>query len=159
MRACTIEIMTNKSTILIREVDQKLELEMALWLNYPHCITDECPRERYCGPFCCPNAKADLTHTECCVDTTECCAPDGVNNATRPVCGTTRCPDELPPEEVYESGGNLRNQCCSRFREGCCSQDENNTLNLLWVLYNFQRPKKIEVVEKKKFVCRLEGRN
>ncbi len=98
--------------------------------------TDECPASTYCGPFCCPDTTI-LEETWCCENSDDfCCVPpSNRTNQSQPTveCGTMTCPTRLPASEVYDENNNLRNQCCIYFRGGCCSRDENDTLDLLYV--------------------------
>ena len=101
---------------------------------------DQCGVDVYCGAVCCSEANVQQG---CCVTTSipmsvdnVCCAREALNEARE--CGSTTCPTDLPEELVYDSAvtpAELRNQCCLYFREGCCSQSENNFLDLLWVMY------------------------
>lgn len=85
---------------------------------------DNCPGETYCGEFCCPDG-------DCCLEERACCGNDTM--VGRAFCGSDprTCPTSLPPDEVYDSTDQLRNECCLYFRSGCCSANENRTLDLL----------------------------
>ena len=88
---------------------------------------DQCIGETYCGQFCCP---VDST---CCPEERMCCGNDTM--VERNFCGSDprACPTSLPPDEVDDGTDQLRNQCCLYFRSGCCSANENQTLDWLWV--------------------------
>ena len=86
----------------------------------------------YCG-VCCPSINGCCATTSDPVSTDEVCCAMEANNAARD-CGSTRCPDRLPSGLVYDSAvtpAELRNQCCVYFRDGCCSESENSSLDLL----------------------------
>jgi hypothetical protein len=63
-----------------------------------------------------------------------CCGNDTMV-AERVFCGAgddlRACPNRLPEDEVYDGTDQLRDQCCVYFRSGCCSANENRTLDLL----------------------------
>lgn len=91
---------------------------------------DMCPHDTLCGLFCCPETREDRNSekTACCDAKQGCCT----QNFTAPQCGVQRCPTSLNPDEWYDSDNLLRNQCCIYFRDGCCSENENQTLDLLF---------------------------
>ncbi len=102
-------------------------------------VADECGLGTYCG-VCCPIIGPDLNFNRgCCATTNDptntnavCCAAEANNQIN--TCGNTRCPNDVPPDLVYDTAvqpAELRNQCCLYFRDGCCSQSENNFLDLL----------------------------
>ena len=86
----------------------------------------------YCG-VCCPSINGCCATTSNPLSMDEVCCAMEANNAARD-CGSTRCPDRLPSDLVYDSAvtpAELRNQCCVYFRDGCCSESENSFLDLL----------------------------
>ncbi len=97
----------------------------------------ECFQSRNCGLFCCPPLDSSQSfdvngfqRTECCSALSSrsgCCSPQELQTTT---CISGRiCPDDSGLDDV----GNIRNQCCLHFRDGCCSRGENRDLQFLWV--------------------------
>ena len=86
-----------------------------------------------CGDTCCPNSILNPAQVTCCKTAGSCCIP-GTSGATgTSSCdgGSTSCPFSLDSDSIFDVGGNIRDQCCARFRGGCCSENENDTLDLL----------------------------
>lgn len=97
------------------------------------CLLDQ-PTD--CGSFCCPplsnmNDNDGNLRDRCCLEQTDCCSLQE-NGLIDSSCGDRNCPDKDNPEELFDNDDNLRDQCCRYFRTGCCSQEENNTLNILF---------------------------
>lgn len=95
---------------------------------------DECQALTYCGTFCCPNSADGDNNHECCRDSKSCCKIGAANATSNVICGNRQCPKGLPTAEVYDTDFQIRDQCCQYFRSGCCSQKENQVLDLLYKL-------------------------
>ena len=100
-----------------------------VWLH----SDDQCPLLTYCGDFCCPGQKG--AGPRCCLNELSCCGENDTFAApAQPnFCGSSlvSCPNSLSTTEVYDDNNELRIECCKYFRTGCCSNSENNTLDLL----------------------------
>ena len=102
-----------------------------------------------CGSFCCPPLiTSDLFDTrgnrrdQCCstfAGRQGCCS--GFENSEQfstSQCDGQICPDFTNPDEVFNSNRRPRNECCRYFRGGCCTTEENDTLEILLVLVHQQ---------------------
>ena len=94
---------------------------------------DQCTGQTYCGEFCCQSndVNENRGRDSCCADERMCCYANETMAPSR--CGSDliSCPNSLPPNEVYDGSNQLRRECCVYFRSGCCSANENRTLDLL----------------------------
>ncbi len=106
-------------------------IQLYTWLIF----NSECFQRRNCESFCCPpEDPSQLTdsngfpRTECCTalaGRSGCCSAQELQTA---VCIDGRvCPDDSGLDNV----GNIRNQCCLYFQNGCCSRGENQNLQFL----------------------------
>jgi hypothetical protein len=94
-----------------------------------------------CGTFCCPpNTNTFLAtgsvdsngniRDQCCRSQfgaveTGCCSFLENRFST---CDGEMCPDFRNGEESQDDNGRLRSECCTFFKSGCCSPEENNSL-------------------------------
>lgn len=93
-----------------------------------------------CGTFCCPTINSiDSTDTsgnlrdQCCRSQfgtirSGCCSFLENQFST---CNGITCPDYANSAETRDDNGRLKNECCRYFRSGCCSTEENNSLQVL----------------------------
>ncbi|XP_064403555.1 uncharacterized protein LOC135349033 [Halichondria panicea] len=100
---------------------------------------DQCSLQTYCGETCCLPVIE-----QCCALSSNLTSRLSTCCTTVSVCGSLQCPSSLLSEDIYDTTvkttgstgetAQLRNQCCVYFRKGCCSQRENNFLDLLFKL-------------------------
>ena len=109
------------------------------------CLAVECfgGQDINCGSFCCPPLQTnELFDTrgnrrdQCCSTfsgRTGCCS--GFENSQQfatSSCSGQICPDFAASRDViFDANMRPRNECCRYFRSGCCTIEENQTLEIL----------------------------
>lgn len=134
----------------LNQVSQWLQILQIVRLAQPwtRCIIYLCTeclggQNINCGSFCCPPLQTnELFDTrgnrrdQCCSTFSArigCCSRfENSQQFGTSVCGGRICPDfNGSPDEIFDSNNRPRNECCRYFRGGCCTAEENSTLEIL----------------------------